>query len=85
MYIGRLNREKGIENLFHAFNGLDGIPATLDVYGAGDEGYATRLADLAHSLGLDGRVRFHGYVEGDAKRNAFFESDVCVEIGRAHV
>jgi glycosyltransferase involved in cell wall biosynthesis len=78
MYIGRLAREKGIENLLHAFSRLDERDATLEIYGTGEDRYKAVLAELSRCLGLDGRVRFHGHVDGAAKRNAFLGADVCV-------
>jgi glycosyltransferase involved in cell wall biosynthesis len=78
MYIGRLDPKKGIENLLQAFGQFSEHEATLDIYGSGDSAYAAGLVSLGHSLGLDGRVRFHGHVDGAAKRSAFHTADVCV-------
>jgi glycosyltransferase involved in cell wall biosynthesis len=78
MYIGRLDPVKGIENLLQALGRLHQCAATVDIYGSGDHAYATVLAELGRSLGVDGQVRFHGFVEGEARRSAFLSADVCV-------
>ena len=78
MYIGRLDPMKGIENLLRALSLLDKSIAVLDIYGSGDCTYAASLAELGRSLGLNGRMQFHGHVEGEAKQRAFLEANVCV-------
>jgi glycosyltransferase involved in cell wall biosynthesis len=57
LFVGRLNRQKGIELLLQAMATTAGS-TTLDVIGAGDDG--PRLMALAESLGLATRIRWHG-------------------------
>lgn len=79
MYLGRLSPKKGIENLLHAMAQLDDPTVALSIYGAGEDGYAERLHDLASKLGLLGRnVVFAGHVDGERKARAFHQSDVCI-------
>jgi len=77
LYLGRLHPIKGIENLLRALPLLQ-TKARLSVCGDGDSGYQKQLRSLAHELGLNGRVQFHGRVEGQAKEQQFAEADLCV-------
>lgn len=60
LFVGRLSREKGAELLLRALSEVLDRSWTLDVVGDGPE--ARRLRSLARRLGLDGRVRFRGWV-----------------------
>ena len=77
LFIGRLDPKKGIENLLKALKQLDDN-VDLVVCGTGDPGYASSLRMLAAELGLSGRVKFAGQVEGEAKSRAFWNADICV-------
>jgi glycosyltransferase involved in cell wall biosynthesis len=77
MYMGRIDRIKALDNLLRALALLPAA-ATLDIFGRGDAQHARELEALAGELGLNARVRFRGHVEGEAKRAAFLESDLCV-------
>lgn len=77
LFIGRLHPKKGIENLLDAMNRLD-HDITLTICGTGDAEYQDALQKRAEELGLTGRVRFAGQVDGEAKSRAFREADVCV-------
>ncbi|HEY2848281.1 MAG TPA: glycosyltransferase [Gemmatimonadaceae bacterium] len=57
LFVGRLNRQKGIALLLEALAALPS-PASLDV--AGDGGDRAELEARAASLDLAGRVRWHG-------------------------
>lgn len=63
LFVGRLTRQKGIDLLLRA---VALLPASisLDVVGDGEEG--ATLQALAASLGIDGRVRWHGAKPVDA-------------------
>lgn len=77
LYLGRLHPIKGIENLLKAMATMtNGV--TLSVCGEGEAGYQARLRALAAELDLNGRVTFHGRVDGDAKEQQFAEADLCV-------
>lgn len=78
LYIGRLHPIKGIENLLRALKILAAESFTLEIYGSGDDAYSLSLSNLVHELGLDHCVSFRGHVDGEKKKNAFINADVCV-------
>ncbi|MGI8632915.1 MAG: glycosyltransferase family 4 protein [Solirubrobacterales bacterium] len=57
VYVGRLDRRKGVHT---AITALTHLPdqADLSIVGAGDDDYATELRELADSLGVGDRVHF---------------------------
>jgi len=57
LFVGRLNKQKGIETLLHALSRV-ARPIHLDVVGDGDDREA--LQELASALGIAERVRWHG-------------------------
>lgn len=59
LFVGRVMREKGIEELFEAMKRLrsEGIPCTLDVLGGYEEDYQKRIEDYT----AEGWLRYHGY------------------------
>jgi glycosyltransferase involved in cell wall biosynthesis len=57
LFVGRLNKQKGIEMLLHAFSRIS-RPLYLDVVGDGEDRDA--LQELARGLGIAERVRWHG-------------------------
>ena len=77
LYLGRLHPIKGIENLLQAMATMtNGV--TLSICGEGETEYEARLKSLAAELDLNGRVTFHGRVDGEAKEEQFAEADLCV-------
>jgi len=58
LFVGRLNKQKGIELLLHALSRVPDRDVTLDVVGDGEDRAA--LVDLARALDLGDRVRWHG-------------------------
>ena len=78
MYIGRLAKEKGIENLLEALGKYDDRHATLDIYGSGDPLYVAKLRNDVRGLGIESNVTFRGFVDGEEKEVAFSKADVCV-------
>jgi phosphatidylinositol alpha 1,6-mannosyltransferase len=63
LFVGRLEREKRVDELIQAFALVDS-PARLEVVGAGTRHAA--WSALAQELGQAGRVRFLGAVDDDA-------------------
>lgn len=59
LFVGRVMREKGIEELFEAMKRLisEGIPCTLDVLGGYEENYRNRIEEYS----AEGWLRYHGY------------------------
>ena len=76
-FLGRLHPIKGLENLLDGFAEVT-IPATLTIAGGGDPEYARQLRERAASLGVEGRVRFLGSVEGAQKTAVFAEADALL-------
>jgi glycosyltransferase involved in cell wall biosynthesis len=77
MFISRLHVKKGLEILLDA---LAGLPphVTLDIYGTGEPDYVAALEARVKQLGLAGRIRFGGHVDGEAKQAAFADADLFV-------
>ena len=59
LFIGRVMREKGIEDLFEAMKRLhsEGVPCTLDILGGYEEDYQKRI----EAYTAEGWLRYHGY------------------------
>ena len=58
LFVGRLNKQKGIELLLHAVSRLRDATITLDVVGDGEDAESAR--GVAAGLGLADGVRWHG-------------------------
>jgi glycosyltransferase involved in cell wall biosynthesis len=58
LFVGRLNKQKGVELLLHSLARLPDPAVCLDVVGDGED--RDGLRDVAQALGLDGRVTWHG-------------------------
>ena len=75
LFVGRLETEKRVGELLHAFAGLPGdVPARLHVVGTGTQRH--RLQTLSDSLGLAGRVTFAGRVDDRELAAAYRSADV---------
>ena len=75
LVVGRLTRLKGIDVALKALAGLKAYDWTLDVVGEGNE--RKELEALADSLGIAGRVKFHGDKErGEVER--FMAASSCM-------
>jgi glycogen synthase len=76
-YIGRLDRQKGVDTAVAA---LESLPeaATLTILGTGEENYIAELKRRAASLGAAARVRFAGFAGGEQLRAAYADADVIV-------
>ena len=71
LYIGRIDRQKGIDTAVEALAELP-AQATLEVWGTGSEDYTAQMRALAEQLGLSDRVSFRGWA-GPAERLAAYE------------
>ena len=58
LFVGRLNKQKGIELLLHTFSRMPNDDLQLDVIGDGDD--RETLQALAGALGVGERVHWHG-------------------------
>jgi glycosyltransferase involved in cell wall biosynthesis len=74
LFLGRLIRQKGVDDLLHAVARLQPRPE-LEIAGDGPD--RRRLQRLARRIGV--RATFHGFVEGAAKERLFSRAAVvCV-------
>ena len=76
-YIGRIDRQKGIDTAVAALTHLPAA-ATLAVWGTGDERYIAEMKALATRLGVADRVRFEGFAAPAELRSAYVGADVVV-------
>ncbi len=69
LYVGRLKRYKGIETAIRAVDAArgQGRSVRLDIVGQGDD--RARLEGIVARLGLEGLVRFRGFVSETEKRD----------------
>jgi len=58
LFVGRLNKQKGIELLLHAISRIPDTSVELDVVGDGED--REQLQAMAGALGLGDRVHWHG-------------------------
>ena len=58
LFVGRLNKQKGVEVLLHALSRIPDRSISLDVIGDGEDRAA--LETLSGALGVGDRVRWHG-------------------------
>lgn len=79
LFLSRLDRKKGLENLLDAMTELKDLKISLSVCGTGDTAYVSSLQERAQRQGLLGEtVHFCGHVDGESKKNAFMNADVFV-------
>jgi glycosyltransferase involved in cell wall biosynthesis len=77
LYIGRLDRQKGIDTAVRALARLP-AEATLEVWGTGQDNYVEEMKRLVAELGLEGRVRFRGWAGPTERLTAYRAADVVV-------
>jgi glycosyltransferase involved in cell wall biosynthesis len=75
LFVGRLTTEKHIDVVLRAIARLDpSLNVTFDIVGGGDQ--RKNLENIAHQLGLDERVTFHGLVDDETLRNLYARASV---------
>jgi glycosyltransferase involved in cell wall biosynthesis len=77
VYVGRIDRQKGIDTAVAALADLPHV-ATLAIWGSGDERYVAEMTALADRIGVRDRVRFEGFVDADGLRSVYEAADVVV-------
>ena len=84
LFVGRLEQEKHVDDLLHAFAlGPAGRGARLEVVGMGS--LRSELEALTALLGLSAQVTFHGAVDDDALLAAYQRATVFVMPGTAEL
>jgi glycosyltransferase involved in cell wall biosynthesis len=80
LFVGRLNEIKGPDLLVAAFaDAIRSLRADYQLILCGpDEGLENRLRASSRALGIEGRVRFLGYVGGADKVNAYHAAELVV-------
>jgi glycosyltransferase involved in cell wall biosynthesis len=76
-YLGRLDRQKGVDTAVQALAQLP-PEASLTVWGSGEESYVAEMRELAQRLGVGERVSFRGFIGGEGLRAAFAGADAVV-------
>ena len=76
-YIGRIDRQKGVDTAVEALAQLP-PEATLTIWGSGDEHYIAEMKRRAEGLSVAGRVSFRGFARADQLRAAYSDTDVVV-------
>jgi glycosyltransferase involved in cell wall biosynthesis len=75
LFVGRLTTEKHIDVVLQAIARLDpALDVHFDVVGSGDQ--RRSLEQLAHELGLDARVTFHGHTGDEQLRDLYSRAGV---------
>lgn len=76
LFLGRLERDKGVYELVEAFaQACKKVPCRLVL---GGDGEIESVRARAIELGIDKRLDFLGWVTGDGKQHAFADADVFV-------
>jgi glycosyltransferase involved in cell wall biosynthesis len=76
LFVGRLVRTKGARDAIRALARVADLPVVLDVVGDGFDRAACEA--LTAELGLDGRVRFHGWLSRQDVRYFYQCADIFV-------
>ncbi|HEX6050113.1 MAG TPA: glycosyltransferase [Gemmatimonadaceae bacterium] len=83
LFLSRLHEKKNIPTLLRALAAVTSRGIELTIAGDGDAHYRAQLSAMVGELGLGGRVRFVGHVDGTAKHALLAESD-CFVLPSAH-
>lgn len=78
LYLGRIDRQKGIENLITAFIYLSKEEYSLNVFGGGDESYVAKLKKMAFDRKVSDKVLFKGTVDHEKIGEVFANHDVLI-------
>ena len=76
LFLGRIQRGKGLETLVPALAKLKTTTARLVIAGPDEGDYRRHIESLATTHGVAGRVTFVGMVGGDVKRQALADANV---------
>lgn len=76
LYVGRLVEIKGLDLLLQAISRVKTYDLTLTIVGDGVE--EERLRDIVRQLGLDKKVEFVGFKEGEELYQYYHKSDIFI-------
>jgi len=78
MFVGRINKEKGVIHLLHAFKKmLETSQKKMELHYIGDGAFLPQLKHEANRLGLNNSVIFHGRVERGTRLFALLDQAHC--------
>ena len=77
LFLGRINKIKGLDLLIKAFNRIDNDNVKLAIVG-GDYGFKQELNQLISEFNLKDKVIFPGVLIDDAKKEALIDCDLFV-------
>jgi glycogen synthase len=78
LFAGRLEYEKGVQTVLDAFPEIERRVPGVGLLVAGDGTYRSSLQVRAERLGLDGQVRFEGFVDESRLRSLYRTSDLAI-------
>jgi glycogen(starch) synthase len=78
LFAGRLEYEKGVQTLLDAFPVIERRVPGVGLLVAGEGTYRPALEARAERLGLDGQVRFEGFVEESRLRSLYRTADLAI-------
>ncbi len=79
LFLARVNKIKGVDFLVSSFELLcRASPQTVLVIVGPDDGYLPEVKRQVQVLGIEGQVRFTGYLDGDDKLQAYQAASVYV-------
>jgi len=79
LYMGRLNKSKGLDLLIRSFSDVSKcIDNSRLVIVGPDDGYQGQLKNLAKNLNLTNKILFSGFIPDETKYSAYIDSDVFV-------
>jgi len=76
LYVGRLAREKGVDDLMEAFSKVGSQKAELWIVGGGPE--ERRLRDLANKINKEKKIRFFGFMDYSYLPSIYKRADIFV-------
>lgn len=83
LYLGRINKSKGIDFAIRAFSKLiEEVDDVILVIAGPDDGYKTELEKLMEKLNIRDKVKFTGHVNEDDKISAYVDADLFVHTVR---
>ncbi|CAD6491077.1 MAG: D-inositol-3-phosphate glycosyltransferase [Candidatus Argoarchaeum ethanivorans] len=83
LYLGRINKSKGIDFVIKAFSKLVGeVNNIILVIAGSDDGYKPELEKLIEKLDLNDKIKFTGFVDEKDKIAAYVDADVFVHTVR---